>query len=182
MLGLTFSCKLDWHPYIISVAKTVYKKNGALIHCKKFLSPELFCISINLTYGPVWNTVVTSGLVPLVAPWNCSLAACLELLAHCWNVARLSFFHRYYFGRCSSELTQLVPLPFSWWRSTHYSDRWHDFSVTIPRCYKDVYVDSFFPCTARPWNSLSIECFLLIYDLSGFRSRINIHLLTVGSF
>ena len=70
MLRLTFSCKLDWHPYIISVAKTAYKKIGALIHSKKFLSPEFFYISINLTYGHVWNAVVTSGLVPLVAPWN----------------------------------------------------------------------------------------------------------------
>ena len=41
----------------------------------------------------------------------------------------------YYFGRCSSELAQLVPLPFSRGRSTRYSDTLHDFSVTIPRCY-----------------------------------------------
>ena len=33
----------------------------------------------------------------------------------------------------------------------------HEYSVTIPRCYKDAYVNSFFPCTARlvvavqPW-------------------------------
>ena len=31
-------------------------------------------------------------------------------------------------------------------------------------------------------NSLSLECFPLTYDLSGFKSRINRHLLTVGSF
>ena len=42
-----------------------------------------------------------------------SLAASLETLAHCQNVARLSLFYRYYFGRCSSELAQLVPLPYS---------------------------------------------------------------------
>ena len=41
-----------------------------------------------------------------------SLAASLEPLAHCRNVASLSLFYRYYFGRCSSELAQLVPLPF----------------------------------------------------------------------
>ena len=29
------------------------------------------CITINLPYAHVWNTVVTSGLVPLVAAWNC---------------------------------------------------------------------------------------------------------------
>ena len=42
-----------------------------------------------------------------------SLAASLEPLAHSQNVAGLSLFYRYYFGRCFSELVQLVPLPFS---------------------------------------------------------------------
>ena len=111
-----------------------------------------------------------------------SLAASLELLAHRRNVASLSLFYRYYFGRCSSELAQLVPVPFFRGRSTRYSDRLHDFSVNIPRCYKDVYVNSFFPRTARFWNSLPIECFPLTYDHSSFKSRINRHLLTVGSF
>ena len=90
--------------------------------------------------------------------------------------------HRYYFGRCRLELAHLVPLPFSQWRFTRYSDRFDDFSVTIPRCYKDVCVNNFFPRTARLWNSLSIECFPLTYNLNGFKSRINRHLLTVGSF
>ena len=78
-----------------------------------------------------------------------SLAASLEPLAHPLNVASLSLFYRYYFGRCSSELAQLVPFPYSRGRSTSYSDRLYNFSVTIPRCYKDVYVDSFFSHTAR---------------------------------
>ena len=103
-----------------------------------------------------------------------SLAASLELLAHRRNVASLSLFYRYYFGRCSSELAQLVTLPYFQGRSICYSDRLHDFSVTIRRCYKDVYVNSFFP--------LPIECFPLTYDLSGFKSRINRYLFTVGSF
>ena len=42
-----------------------------------------------------------------------SVADSLEPLAHHRNVASLSLFYRYYFVRCSSELTQLVPLPFS---------------------------------------------------------------------
>ena len=111
-----------------------------------------------------------------------SLTASLEPLAHRQNVASLNLFYRYYFGRCSSELAQLVPLPFSRGRSTRYSDRLHDFSVTIPRCYKDVNTNSFFPCTARLWDSLPIECCPLTYDLRGFKSRINRHFLTVGSF
>ena len=88
-----------------------------------------------------------------------SLAASLEPLAHRRNATSLSLSYRYYFGRCSSELAQLVPFPFSRGSSTRYSNRLHDFSLTIPSCYKDVYVNSFFPCTARLWNSSSIECF-----------------------
>ena len=111
-----------------------------------------------------------------------SLAASLKPLARRRNVASLSLFYRYYFGRCSSELAELVPPPYSRGRFTCYSDRLHDFSVTIPRCYKGVYVNSFFPCTASLWNSLPIECFPLTYDLNGLKSRINRYLLTVGSF
>ena len=42
-----------------------------------------------------------------------SLVASLESLVHRRNVAILSLFYRYYFGRCSSELAQLVLLPYS---------------------------------------------------------------------
>ena len=52
-----------------------------------------------------------------------SLAASLEPLAHGRNVASLSLFYMYYFGRCSDELAELVPHPYSRGRSTCYSDR-----------------------------------------------------------
>ena len=66
-LGLTFSSKLDWGSYIISIAKTAFKKVAALIHSMKFFLLRLLCISINLPYRHAWNTVVTTGLLPLVA-------------------------------------------------------------------------------------------------------------------
>ena len=110
------------------------------------------------------------------------LAASFEPLTHRRNVVSLSLFYRYYFDRCLSELSILVPLPYSRGRSTGYSDRLHEFCVTVARCYKDVYANSFLPRTARPWNSLPIECFPLTYDLNRFKSRSNRHLLTVGYF
>ena len=69
MLGLTFSFKLDWGSYIISIAKTASKKIGALICSIKFLSPEAALYLHKSTIRPcyVWNTVVMSGLVPQVA-------------------------------------------------------------------------------------------------------------------
>ena len=110
------------------------------------------------------------------------LAASLEPLVHRRNVASLSLFYRYYFCRCSSELAQLIPLSYSRRRSTCYSNRLHEYSVTIPGCYKDDYINSFFAHTARPRNSLPVECFPLTYGLHSFKSRINKNLLTVGSF
>ena len=112
-----------------------------------------------------------------------SLAASLEPLGHHRNVASFSLFYRYYFGRCPSELVQLVPLPYSRGSSTRYFDRLYDFSVTIPRCYNDVYINIFSPCTAWIlWNSAPVGCFSLTYDLSGFKCRSNRHLLFLGSF
>ena len=71
MLGLVFSSKLDLDSYFISTDKTASKKIGALIRSMKFLSPEvtLFLYKSTNTHG--WNTVVTSGLVSVVATWNC---------------------------------------------------------------------------------------------------------------
>ena len=117
MLGSTFSSKLDWGSYIISIAKTASKKIGALIHSMKYLS-LLLCFFINPPYGQVWTTVVTSGLVPLVATWNCRfvspLTCCFSwTLGPFRNAASINLFYSYYFGRCTSELTQIVPVPFS---------------------------------------------------------------------
>ena len=193
MMELTFSSKLDWGSYIISIAKTASKKIGALIRSIKFLSPEVAvylykstmrlcmecCCHVWADAPSFYFELLDKRICRIIGP---SLAASVEPLAHLRNVASVSLFCRYYFGRCSSELAQLVPLPFFRGRSTRYFDRLHDFSVTIPRCYKDVYVNSFFPRTAKLWDSLPIECFPLTYDLSGFNSRINRHLLTVCSF
>ena len=195
MLGLTFTSKLNWDSYIISVAKSASKKIGALIRSMKFFFPEVALYLYKFTIQPfmeccchVWHGAPSCYLELLdklqkqicrtVGPF---VAASVEPLAHQWNVASLSLVYRYYFGRYSSEPAELVPLPYFQGRSTRYPDRLHDFSVTIPRCYKNFYVKSFFPCTAGLWNSLPIECFLLTYDVSGFKSRSNRHLLTVGS-
>ena len=52
MVGLTFSSKLDWVSYIISIAKTASKKIGALIRSMKFLSPEVAVYLYKSTIRP----------------------------------------------------------------------------------------------------------------------------------
>ena len=71
MLGLTFSSKLNWGSYIICIAKTASKKIEALICSMKFLSPEVALYLYKSTIFHVWNTVVISGLVLLVASCDC---------------------------------------------------------------------------------------------------------------
>ena len=110
MLGLTFSSKLDWGSYNVSIAKTAPKKIGALICSMKFLSPEVALYLYKSTIQPcmeycchVWAGAPSCYLELLdklkkricrtVGP---SLAASLEPLAHHWNVASLSLFYRYY--------------------------------------------------------------------------------------
>ena len=136
MLRLNFSSKLDWGSYIISIAKTASKKIGALIRSMKFalylykstIRPCMeYCCHVWAGAPSCYLELLDKLQKRICRTVGPSLAASLEPLAHRRNVASLSLFYRYYFGRCSLELVQLVPLPFSRGRSTHYSDRLHDF-------------------------------------------------------
>ena len=92
-------------------------------------------------FGKLWKWVCRT-----VGP---SFAVSSEPLAYRRNIASLSFFYMY---QCSYELAELLPLPHSRGRSTRYSNRMHNFSITISSCYKDVYVNSFFPRNTRSLN------------------------------
>ena len=97
MLGLTFSSKLDWGSYIISIAKMASKKIGALILSMKFFYPEVVLYLYKSSICPcieycchVWTGAPSYYLKLLdklqkqicrtVGPL---LAASLEPLAHC---------------------------------------------------------------------------------------------------
>ena len=100
MLELTFSSKLDWGSYIVSIAKTAYKKIGALIHSMKFLSPEVALYLYKFTIQPcmeycchIWDGAPSYYLELLgkLQKWLCrtvgpSLTASLEPLVHRRNV------------------------------------------------------------------------------------------------
>ena len=113
----------------------------------KFLSPDVSLYLYKSTIRPcmkycyhVWSGAPSCYLELLDSlqkticyTFSPSHAASLESLAHCQNIPSLSLFYRYYFGRCSSERDELVPLSYSRGRSTRYSDLLGYFSVTIPR-------------------------------------------------
>ena len=109
MLGLTCSSKLDWDSNIISIAKTAFKKIGALVRCMKFLSPPVALYLYKCNIHPcmeycchVWAgaprcyleliSKLRKRICRTVGP---SLAASLKPLAHRRNVASLSLFYKY---------------------------------------------------------------------------------------
>ena len=144
---MAFFSKLDWGSYIISIANTASKKIGALIHSMKYLSPKVALYLYKSTIHPcmeycchVWAGAPSCYLEllhklqkPICRIVGPSFAASLELLAHRWNVASLSLFYRYYFGRCSSELTQLVPLLF------FSMEAYSSFSMEVILCLWNVF-------------------------------------------
>ena len=87
-----------------------------------------------------------------------TVAVSFENFGPCQNLASLNLSYRYYSGKCSFGLADLI-LVLYFCRESTCQVAW--FSVDIPRCYKDVYVNSSFPGTARLWNSLSAESFPL---------------------
>ena len=198
MLHLTFSSKLDWVSYIISITKTTSKKSGALIRSMKFLSPEVALYLYKSTIRPcmgywchIWAgaTGTPSCYLELLEKQQKQYVGLLVLhllpLWKPWLIVKMWPAKVFSIGIALMDVLQnwLNCLHFFCrGRSARYSDRLHYFSVNIPRYYKNVYVKSFFAHTVRLWNSLPIECFPLIYDLSGFKARISRHLLTVGSF
>ena len=96
MLGLTFSSKLDWGSYIVSIAKIASEKIGASIRSMKFHSPEVALYLYKSTICPfmeycfhIWAGAPSCYLELLDKLQKrirttvaCLLAASLEPLAH----------------------------------------------------------------------------------------------------
>ena len=122
MLGLTFSTNLNWGSYITSIAKTVSRKIGDLIHSVKFFSLE---VALYLYKSTIRSCIEYCCHIWASAP-NCYLELLnqkngyvellilylLSLLSP-WLIVEIQqdcLFYRYYFGRRPSKLTQLVPI------------------------------------------------------------------------
>ena len=80
-----------------------------------FCLQMLLCISMNLSYDLACIFLMSGQVHRFVSP---SLAASLEPLVHHLNAASLCLFCMYYFGRYSSELDEVVRLPYSHEKST----------------------------------------------------------------
>ena len=94
MLWLTFSSKLDWDYYIVSIAKTASKKIGALVRSTKFLSPEVALYLYKSTIQPcmeycchVWAGAPSCYLEYMLLGYAGLLILHLLLLLNPWLIA-----------------------------------------------------------------------------------------------
>ena len=108
MLGLTFSSKLDWALTLSLLLKLPMKSVSpeiALYLDKYIIRPFIeYCCHITAGAPSCYLELLDKLQKRICRTVGPSLAASLEPLAHRQNVASLSLFYRYYFGRCSSEL------------------------------------------------------------------------------
>ena len=95
----------------------------------------------------------------LINFWDCS---CPGLHHLTWNGP----FSKFWFSGSTGKRAKTDPIKQKILSNVLHISEPYIMSVTISTCY-----------TARLWNSLPVECFPLTYDLSGFKSRINRHLL-----
>ena len=147
MRGLSFSCKLDWGPEIVFIAKSESKKTRTLIRSTKFFSPKIslylykstiqlcleYCCHVWAHASSCYLDMLDKLQKGICRTAGSTLAASAEHFHHPRNVAYLSLLYRHYFGRCLSDLVELVPFLFSCRRNTYYSERLHDFSASISR-------------------------------------------------
>ena len=100
-------------------------------------------------------------------------------LGHRRNVSCIVLFYKYYFGKCSAGLSELIPPPQVFTRNTRLSGRSHAFTVANMSHRRTHYRESsFFIRTARLWNDLPANIFPECFNISVFKAT----LLTIPSF
>jgi len=165
-------------------------KVGSLLRARRFLTPETILYLYKSTIRPcmeycchLWSGASSSSLELLdrvqrkvANAIGENLASKLDPLSHRRKVASLSLFYRYFHGRCSKELADLVPATRVFPRDTRLAVNSHPYTVMVPTTHTETYARTFFPSTAKLWNSLPASCFPEAYDLQHFKSNVNKHL------
>ena len=108
---------------------------------------------------------------PVVSFVGSGLSANLQALSHRSDVASLSLYYKYYYGKCSSELADLIPVTLV--IVLMHSEQMHRHTVNSPLCRTKFYQSSFFPHAEALWNSLTNEFFPPDYELTAFKVRVN---------
>ena len=187
LLGLTVSSDLSWKPYLQKVSKKAAQRIGSLYRASRYLSPESILYLFNATIRPLmencchlWAGAPKTHLQLLDRVekraknlMGQQLANKLLPLSVGRDVASLSLFYRYYFGKCSSALCENVPKPKVFSRNTRRANPLTCYHVNIERTRTQGRSQSFLVRTGHLWNQLPSSCFPAQYNLDSFKKRVN---------
>ena len=189
LLGININNNMSWHDHVISIAKTASQKLGVLFRCRKLYTPEQLLLLYKAQIRPsleycshVWGCAPKHSLklldsiqkraIRLIDAPN--LTKDLHSLEHRRRVAELSLFYRFYHGRCSSELSQIIIPKAVRTRNTREALRAHPYQVEVPTPRTSLLQHSFFWRTSTLWNELPGNLFPDGYNLQRFKSNVHI--------
>ena len=196
MLGISISNTLSWDNHVRSIAKAASQKLGFLFRAKSYFTPQQLLMIYKAQIRPVleycshiWGSAPKHTLMLLDSiqrrairlVGDATLTHSLTSLEHRRKVGDLSLFYRYFHGKCSSEISAIIPSLAIPIRRTRQAQSAHPFVVNLERCRTALYQNSFIHRTARLWNSLPEEVFPTTYNLQKFKKNSNTYLLSLSS-
>ena len=106
---------------------------------------------------------------------NNRVASSISSLVHRRNVSYFVLYYKYYFGKCSSSLYELIPQPQVFPRNTRLSGGCHAFTVaTMSHLTTHYRENSFCTHTARLWNNLLADIFSASFNISLFKATVSL--------
>ena len=146
-----------WAPFIVA--------NISLLLNPSFICTNLpfgrWCFKVPLALSARSSAEKGSQLSRLWTFFWFASPAKQEGLSNRWDVSSLSLIHKYYYGKCSSEFTDLVPPKHVTVRNTHFSEQMHWHTVNFP-----ILPFKPFSLNASPLElPHTNECFPPAYDL-----------------
>nr|CAI5828957.1 unnamed protein product [Callosobruchus analis] len=180
LLGISISNNMSWHDHVATIAKTACQKLGVLFRCRRLYTPEQLLLLYKAQIRPsleycshIWGCApkhplklldsIQNRAVRLIDTHN--LTKDLHSLEHRRRVAGLSLFYRFYHGRCSSELSQIITPKAVRTRNTREVLHAHPYQVEVPTPRTSLLQHSFFWKTLTLWNELPGSLFPDGYNL-----------------
>jgi hypothetical protein len=191
VLGISIHSDLRWNDHIFDVSKEAAKCLGFLKRCKKFFTPAGLSTIYTAYIRPkmeynshIWAGASKSSLELLDRIQNRAIyligdehiSSSLNSLGHRRNVGCLSLLYRYYYGKCSRDIRDLMPPARVFPRSTRAAHQAHPYSIAMVSNRTSHYREnSFFSRTVKLWNSLPAKVFPGSFDVCKFKTNIHRH-------
>lgn len=187
ILGIQLQDNLLWHDHMIAAGKSAACRLGFLRRCKKYLSKSNIILMYKAFIRPIleYNSHLWAGAPPSsriiidrIQRRALKIANSdeeLDSLDHRRTVGAVVLFYRYYNGRCSDEISSIMPRAIDFdprLRSTSHRNR---FSVCIDLSRTDRFRNSFIQRTSRLWNLLPDNVFPAVYNVYLFKQNVNVY-------